>query len=174
VGWAINSSMILISAETFYKNNTIITELPQAYITLKPLLGNLASLVFAISLLLSGFSSSITAAMAGGSIWAGISMEPFDLKDNHTRIGISITLIGALIIIFFISNPFQGLIWSQIMLSIQLPYTIFSLIKLTSSPKVMGKFVNSKIDNTVLILIGIIVTILNIILLLSFLGLNLF
>jgi manganese transport protein len=168
VGWAINSSMILISAETFYKNNTIITELPQAYITLKPLLGNLASLVFAISLLLSGFSSSITAAMAGGSIWAGISMEPFDLKDNHTRIGISITLIGALIIIFFISNPFQGLIWSQIMLSIQLPYTIFSLIKLTSSPKVMGKFVNSKIDNTVLILIGIIVTILNIILLLSF------
>jgi len=124
VGWAINSSMILISAETFYKNNTIITELPQAYITLKPLLGNLASLVFAISLLLSGFSSSITAAMAGGSIWAGISMEPFDLKDNHTRIGISITLIGALIIIFFISNPFQGLIWSQIMLSIQLPYCL--------------------------------------------------
>ncbi|MGB9858284.1 MAG: Nramp family divalent metal transporter [Dictyoglomaceae bacterium] len=174
VGWAINSSMILIAAETFHKNGTVITELPQAYITLKPLLGNFASYIFAIALLFSGFSSSITAGMAGGSIWAGISNEPFDLKDNHTRVGISITLIGALIIIFFISDPFQGLIWSQIMLSIQLPFTIFSLIKLTSSPKVMGRFVNSKVDNVILILIGIIVTLLNIILLLSFLGLNIF
>jgi manganese transport protein len=174
VGWAINSSMILIAAETFYKNNTIITELPQAYITLKPLLGSLASTIFAVALLFSGFSSSITAAMAGGSIWAGISHEPFDLKDNHTRIGISITLIGALLVLFFISDPFQGLIWSQIMLSIQLPFTIFSLIKLTSSRNVMGKFANSKFDNTILILIGIIVTILNLILLLSFIGINLF
>jgi manganese transport protein len=174
VGWAINSSMILIAAETFYKNNAIITELPQAYITLKPLLGSLASTIFAVALLFSGFSSSITAAMAGGSIWAGISHEPFDLKDNHTRIGISITLIGALLVLFFISDPFQGLIWSQIMLSIQLPFTIFSLIKLTSSRNVMGKFANSKFDNTILILIGIIVTILNLILLLSFIGINLF
>ncbi|MGB9768913.1 MAG: Nramp family divalent metal transporter [Dictyoglomus turgidum] len=169
VGWAINSSMILIAAEAFYKNGILITELPQAYLTLKPLLGHLASYVFAIALIFSGFSSSMTAGMAGGSTWAGMSNEPFDVKDNHTRIGILITLIGALFVIFFISNPFQGLIWSQIMLSIQLPFTIFSLIRLTSWEKVMGKFKNSKIDNIILITIGIIVTLLNITLFLSFL-----
>jgi manganese transport protein len=79
-----------------------------------------------------------------GSIYAGIFQEPFDISDNHSRIGIMITTVGALLFIFFIRDPFQGLIWSQIALSIQLPWTIFALIFLTSSSKVMGEFSNSK------------------------------
>jgi len=72
VGWAINSAMILMAAATFFQSGTQVTELGQAQVLLKPLLGNAASIVFAFALLFSGLSSSITAGMAGGSIFAGI------------------------------------------------------------------------------------------------------
>jgi manganese transport protein len=107
--------------------------------------------------------------MAAGSIFSGIYGEPYDIKDNHSRLGIAISFIAALAIIFVISNPFQGLIISQMVLSIQLPVTIFVQVKLTSSQKVMGKFKNSKWDTYFLYLIGAIVTLLNIALLISFL-----
>jgi manganese transport protein len=126
-------------------------------------------MIFALALIFAGFSSSITAAMAGGSIYAGIFQEPFDISDNHSRMGIMITIIGALLIIFFIRDPFQGLIWSQIALSIQLPWTIFALIFLTSSSKVMGKFSNSKSNKLSLWSIAATVTFLNIMLLIQIL-----
>lgn len=142
-GWAINSAMILVGAAVFFSHGITVTELPQAQATLRPLLGNGAAVIFAVALLFSGFSSSITAGMAGGSILAGIFQEPFDPSDSHSRAGVFLTLGIALFIIFFLRDPFQGLLWSQIILSIQLPLTIFPLIILTSSARVMGKFANS-------------------------------
>jgi manganese transport protein len=124
--------------------------------------------VFAFGLLLSGFSSSVTAAMAGGSIFAGAFREPLDLSDSHSRIGIAITVVGALVVIFFLRDPFQGLIWSQIALSVQLPLTIFALIFLTSSPKVMGRFANPPSHRVLLWATGLIVILLNIMLLVQF------
>jgi manganese transport protein len=106
--------------------------------------------------------------MAAGSIFAGIYNEPFDIKDNHSRLGVAISLIQALLIIFLISNPFMGLIYSQMILSIQLPITIFLQIYLTSSKKVMKEYANSKRFNVVLLIIGGIVTLLNVMLLISF------
>lgn len=167
VGWAINSSMILVAAATFFSNHLNVTELPQASSTLIPLLGNAASLVFGIALILSGLSSSITAAMAGGSIYAGIFKEPFDIEDSHSKIGVLLTIIGALLLIFLVKDPFKGLLYSQMALSIQLPFTIFALLYLTSSTKVMGKFANSRLDKIILWIIGLIVTGLNVGLLLS-------
>jgi manganese transport protein len=167
VGWAINSAMILVAASVFYANGLTVTQLPQAQATLKPLLGNVAAKVFALALILSGLSSSITAAVAGGSIYAGIFMEPYDPADSHSRHGIFMTLIGALLVIFFISDPFKGIIWSQIILSIQLPLTIFSLLFLTSSQKVMGKFVNSTRDKILLWCTAVTVSIFNVMLLLQ-------
>jgi len=64
-------------------------------------------------------------------------------------------------IIFFIGNPFKGLILSQVFLSIQLPFTIAIQIYLTSSKKVMGKYANGNILKTVLMIIAIFVTYLN-------------
>jgi manganese transport protein len=144
-----------------------VTELQQAGSILVPLLGKGASVVFAVALLLAGISSTITSGMAGGSIFAGLFGEPMDLKDNHSRLGVYISLFTALIIIFLISNPFLGLIYSQMILSIQLPFTIFIQLYLTSSKKVMGKYANSKFLVGVLLTIGGIVTFLNIKLLLS-------
>jgi manganese transport protein len=167
VGFAINSAIILLAAATFYSNHIKVDELQQAQSILKPLLGTHASLVFAIALLFAGIASTITSGMAGGSIFSGIFKEPYDIKDNHSRLGVLISLTFALIIIFFIGNPFQGLIISQMILSIQLPFTIFLQIYLTSSKKVMGKYVNTWTTNSMLLIIGGIVTFLNIRLLFS-------
>jgi manganese transport protein len=168
VGWAINSAMILIAAATFFTQKVQVTELSQAQQMLTPLLGSIASIVFALALLFAGISSSVTAGMAGGSIFAGIFGEPYDIHDIHTKLGVGITLVGAAIVIFFISAPFKGLIYSQMLLSIQLPITIFLQIYLTSSKKVMGKYANTRFDKISLWIIGLIVTALNIMLLLSY------
>lgn len=168
IGWAINSAMILMAAATFFTRKTVVTDLSQAETMLRPLLGNAAGVVFAVALLFAGLSSSITAGMAGGSIFAGIFAEPYDIRDSHTKAGVLITMIPATLIIFLIVSPFDGLIYSQMLLSVQLPITIFTLIYLTSSKKVMGKFANSKPNKVSLWCIGIIVTILNVALLISY------
>ena len=165
VGWIINSAMILVTASVFYSQGITVNEIPVAQATLKPLLGSAAALVFALGLLFAGLASSITAAMAGGCIFAGMFREPIDLSDSHSHAGMILTLCGALLIIFFIKDPFQGLIWSQIILSIQLPWTIFSLLFITFSAKVMGKFVSVLGEKIILVIIAVIVSILNIMLL---------
>ena len=168
IGWAINSAMILLAAATFFETKTPVTELQQANHLLAPLLGKNASVIFAVALLFSGISSTITSGMAGGTIFAGMYKEPYDIKDNHSRLGVLISLILAMSIIFFISDPFRGLIVSQMLLSIQLPFTIFTQVKLTSSEKVMGKYKNSTLSKFVLYLLGVIVTGLNVMLFISF------
>ena len=167
VGFAINSAIILLAASTFFANGLQVEELQQAQSILKPLLGNHAAVVFAVALLFAGIASTVTSGMAGGSIFSGLFGEPYDIKDNHSRLGVLISLVFALLIIFLIRNPFQGLIISQMILSIQLPFTIFIQIFLTSSKKVMGKYVNTLFTNIILIIIGGIVTFLNIRLLIS-------
>lgn len=167
LGWAINSAMIIVAAAVFFKHGIIVTELSQAKEMLSPLLGNNASYVFAFALVCAGIASSVTAGLAGGSIFAGIFGEPFDIKDIRSRAGIIITLVGALLVVFLIQDPFQGLVWSQIVLSIQLPWTIFALLFLTSSSKVMGKYKNGPITNIMTWSVAIIVTILNVILMMQ-------
>lgn len=168
IGWAINSAMILLAAATFFKSGTPVTELEQANSLLTPLLGNNAAVIFAVALLFAGISSTITSGMAAGSIFAGIYKEPYDIKDSHSKIGVLSSLILAFALIMLISNPFQGLIYSQMALSVQLPITIFTQVHLTSSSKVMGKYKNSAYTKWLLYVIGAIVTLLNIMLLVSF------
>ncbi|TSA27482.1 MAG: divalent metal cation transporter [Bacteroidetes bacterium] len=167
VGWGINSAMILLAAATFFNTGVQVDELQQAQGILGPLLGTHASVVFAIALLFAGLASTITSGIAGGSIFAGFFCEPYDIKDNHSRLGVMISLVVALGIIFLIRDPFRGLIISQMILSIQLPFTIFSQIYLTSSRKVMGNYVNKKRTTAILLGIAIIVTYLNMLLLIS-------
>ena len=168
IGWAINSSMIILAAATFYSKGIHVGELQQAQSMLGPLLGNNAGVVFSIALLFAGIASSITSGMAGGSIFSGLFNEPYDIKDNHTRLGIALSLITALLLIFVIGNPFKALIISQMILSIQLPFTIFLQIYLTSSQKVMGKYVNARSTTVIMLLVGAIVTFLNVLLFISF------
>jgi len=169
IGWAINSAMILLAAATFFKTKTPVSELQQANHLLTPLLGTNAAVVFAVALLFSGVASTITSGMAAGSIFAGMYKEPYDIKDNHSRVGVALSLVLALGIIMLITNPFKGLIISQMILSIQLPFTIFLQVYLTSSDKVMGKYKNTVSAKIMLYLLGVVVSVLNIALFVSFL-----
>jgi len=170
IGWAINSAMIIVAAAAFFDHGANVTELEQAQATLKPLLGSSAAFVFALALLLAGISSSLTAGMAGGSIFAGMFGESYDIADRHSRTGALVTLLGGLVAVLLLKNPFKGLVYSQIALSIQLPWTIFGLIFLTSSTKVMGRYRNSKADQVILSLIAATVFGLNLMLLHEMLG----
>ena len=165
IGWAINSAMILLAAATFFQTNTPVDELQQAQSLLTPLLGESAGIIFALALLMAGISSTITSGMAAGSIFAGIFGESYHIKDIHSRVGVLLSLGLALGIIFLIDNPFYGLIISQMMLSFQLPFTVFLQVSLTSSKKIMGEYANSKWSTFVLYAIAFIVSVLNILLL---------
>ena len=161
-------SSAFLAAAAFFKNGTTVTELQQANTLLQPLLGNNAAVIFAVALLFAGVASTITSGMAAGSIFAGIYREPYDIQDTHSRWGVLLSLIAALLIIMVVSNPFMGLIYSQMILSIQLPITIFLQVYLTSSEKVMGKYKNRTSTKWILYFLGGIVTLLNLMLLISF------
>lgn len=168
VGWAINSAMILVAAATFYNSRIAVNDLAQAKDILTPLAGTTASIIFAVALLLAGIASCVTAGMAGGSIFAGLFKEPYNIGDRHSKTGVGITLFVAQMFIFFINDSFKGLLYSQMFLSMQLPFTVFLLLYLTSSKKIMGKYANSLCDNIILWTIVSLVTVLNIMLLVSF------
>lgn len=161
IGWAINSAMILIAAAVFFTHQIAITDLAQAAELLRPLLGDSAAIVFAVALLISGISSTATCGIASGSIFSGMFGEMYDIQDYHSWHGVLLTYLLAVIIICFITDPFMGLVYSQMLLSVQLPITIALLIYLTSSRTVMGKFANTLRMKCILISIGILVTILN-------------
>jgi manganese transport protein len=167
LGWAINSAMIILAASTYFTHHLPVTELQQAKDLLEPLLGSNATIIFAIALLFSGIASSVTSGMAAGSIFAGIYGEPFDIHDNHSRLGIAISLVIATLAVFIIGDAFKGLILSQAILSLQLPFTVFLLIYLTSSEKVMGKYRNKQFMKVVLYSLAAGVTLLNIFLLVN-------
>ena len=169
IGWAINSAMILLAATTFFKVSTPVEELPQAQSLLAPLLGTNAADVFAVALLFAGGASTVTSAMAGGSIFAGIFNEPYDIKDSHSRMGIFISVLGAFLLLLLVNNAFKALIISQMALSIQLPLTIWMQVYLTSSSKVMGEHANPLATKIMLWIIAAIVSGLNVMLFISFL-----
>lgn len=165
VGWAINSAMIILAASTFFRDHIHVEELQQAHQLLTPLVGDLAGFIFAFALLMAGVSSTVTSGMAAGCIFSGMFSESYNIKDIHSRVGVLISIVLALLIIFFIGDPFKGLVISQIILSIQLPFTVFTQVALTSSPRVMGMYVNARSTTILLYVIAAIVTVLNVILL---------
>ncbi len=165
IGWAINSAMVLLAAGAFWRAGTPVTDLAQAASSLEPMLGNAASAVFALALLLAGISSSVTAGMAAGTITAGMAGEPYDVHDRHSSLGVIAAFALALVAIFYVHDAFQGLVWSQALLSLQLPITVFVQIWLTSSRTVMGNYANGAALKAVLIAIGLAVTALNALLL---------
>lgn len=165
IGWAINSAMIILAAATFFQQGIVVEELEQAQELLVPLIGPSAGVIFALALLFAGFASSATAGMAGASIFAGMFGESYDMKDFHSRVGLALTYVPALVLILFIQDSFKALLISQMFLSLQLPFTIFLQLYLTGSAKVMGAYKNKPSTAIMLWIIGIVVTGMNIFLL---------
>ncbi|SCC03709.1 manganese transport protein [Fictibacillus enclensis] len=156
VAWFINSAMIVVAAAVFYKNGLKVTSIEDAYSTLTPLLGGFASLAFAIALLSAGLSSSVTGTMAGQYILEGFLNIKIPIWVRRL-----VTMIPALIIIGAGINTWKALVVSQVVLSMQLPFTIIPLIMFTRSKKIMGSYANKRWTNILLILVAAIIIILN-------------
>jgi len=168
-GWLINGAMVVVAAAVFFPH-VIPGSLGDMARTLEPLAGPLAALLFGIALLCSGLSSSLTAGMAGGTIFTGYLLKPTDLTNKWFRLGVALTLIPAVIIVSLGFDPLKALIISQAALSMQLPFTIIPLFLLTRSEKVMGRFRNTWRENALIVITGVIVIGLNMLLLYQMFG----
>lgn len=141
----INSAILIVSAATFhFSGNQQVAEIQDAYKLLSPLLGvNAASAIFALALLASGQSSTITATLAGQIVMEGflhIRMKAW-VRRLATRL---IAIIPALVSIIWFgeSSTSSLLILSQVILSLQLSFAVVPLVMFTSDRRFMGEFVN--------------------------------
>jgi manganese transport protein len=142
----INSAILIVSAATFhFSGNHGVAEIQDAYQLLSPLLGiSAASAIFAVALLASGQSSTLTATLAGQIVMEGflqLHLSPW-LRRLITRLT---AVIPALICILLFGEKSTGslLVFSQVVLSLQLPFAVFPLVMFTSNRRLMGEFVNS-------------------------------
>jgi manganese transport protein len=140
----VNAAILVVAGTVFFKRSILVTEIQQAYLLLAPLLGtSVASVVFAIALLCSGQSSTLTGTLAGQIVMEGFlnfRMRPW-LRRLITR---SLAIVPAAITIYLAGEHgvYQLLILSQVILSMQLPFAIIPLVHFTSDHRRMGEFAN--------------------------------
>ena len=162
LGWIVNSAMIIVAASVFFRNHIPVTTIEQASVTLKPLAGQFAGILFAIALVFSGISSSITVSMAEANIITGFLGKPEDPRTMLYRSALLVTAIPAVLIILFSVDTFRVLILSQVILSIQLPFTLIPLLILCRNSQVMGSFKSRTFEFAAASIISAIVIALNI------------
>ncbi|HEY1482886.1 MAG TPA: Nramp family divalent metal transporter [Candidatus Acidoferrum sp.] len=142
----INAAILVLGAAAFHTRGLHeVAEIGDAYKLLSPILGaSLASTLFACALLASGQNSTLTGTLAGQIVMEGfldIRLKPW-LRRLITR---SIAIIPAILVIGIAGEGklTSLLIFSQVVLSFQLPFAVIPLVKFTSQRSKMGEFVNS-------------------------------
>lgn len=139
----VNAAILVLAAAVFFKQGIVVEELGDAHELLKPALGGAAATAFAVALLCSGQSSTITGTLAGQIVMEGflrIRIKPW-LRRLITR---SLAIIPAVIVVSISGgkDTVQLLVISQVVLSMQLPFAVFPLVLFTSSRRKMGEHVN--------------------------------
>jgi len=140
----VNAAILILAASVFFKNGMFeVAEIQDAHKMLEPLLGtNLAPMLFAVALIAAGQSSTITGTLAGQIVMEGylnLRIQPW-IRRLITRI---IAIIPALLTITILGEGSTGklLVFSQVILSLQLGFAIIPLIHFVSDKKKMGDFV---------------------------------
>ena len=167
MGWVINSAMIIVSAAVFSRHHIPVDSIEQASATLKPLAGPLAGFLFALALVFAGVGSSVTSSMAEVNVITGFLGKPEDPRTLLYRISVFVTAIPSFFIIILGMDTFRILIFSQVVLSIQLPFTLVPLLILCRNRNLMGCFRSSRYEFSAAVIISVVVIILNIYLLYS-------
>jgi len=140
----VNAAILMVSSAVFFSHGQIVTEIGQAHALLDPLLGTtIASSVFALALIASGQSSTLTGTLAGQVVMEGFinfRLRPW-VRRILTR---SLAIVPAAVVIGIsgAEGTFKLLILSQVVLSMQLPFAIIPLIHFTSDRTKMGEFAN--------------------------------
>lgn len=143
----VNAAILVVAAATFhFSGYHDVAEIQEAYKLLSPVLGvGLASTIFAFALLASGQSSTLTATLAGQIVMEGflhLRMPPW-LRRLATRL---LAIVPALVCILLFGEQSTGqlLVFSQVVLSLQLSFAVIPLILFTSDRRLMGEFVNPR------------------------------
>ena len=160
----INAAILIMAAASFHRHGmTQVAEIQDAYHTLSPLLGiPFASVLFALALLCSGQNSTLTGTLAGQIVMEGflnIRLAPW-LRRLITRL---IAIIPAIIAVAFYgtSGTAKLLIFSQVILSLQLSFAVVPLVQFTSDRTKMGEFVNPRWVKVLAWLVAGIIAVLN-------------
>ncbi len=167
MGWMVNSAMIIVAAAVFARHGIMVDSIEQASETLKPIAGPLAGFLFAVALVFAGVGSSITSSMAEVNVITGFLGKPEDPRTLLYKISVFITAIPSFIIILSGMDTFRILIFSQVVLSIQLPFTLIPLLILCRNSLIMGGFRSSIKEFSAAVVISAIVIALNVYLLYS-------
>jgi manganese transport protein len=138
--WLVNSAMIVVAASAFAGHGMSSMSIEAAHATLGPLLGRASATLFAVALLCSGLSSSTVGTMAGQMILEGFMQVRFPIFLRRL-----LTLLPALVVIGIGLDPLRILLLSQAALSFTLPFALVPLLILTQRAKVMERFVNGRI-----------------------------
>jgi manganese transport protein len=169
----INASILILAAATFHKVGKIdVAELDQAHAFLAPLLGStLAPTLFAIALLCCGLNSTITATLSGQIVMEGflnLRVAPW-LRRMVTRL---IAIVPAVVVTIWAGDRATGqlLIFSQVVLSLQLPFAVVPLVVFTASRAKMGPFVAPRWLTLLAALTAAVIVALNIKLVWDFVG----
>jgi manganese transport protein len=142
----VNCAILVMAGAIFFERHIVVTEIQQAHLLLAPLLGTgLAGVIFAVALLASGQSSTLTGTLAGQIVMEGFlnfRMRPW-LRRLLTR---SLAVTPAALTIWYAGDKgtYQLLLLSQVILSMQLPFAIIPLIHFTSDRERMGSFANKQ------------------------------
>jgi len=141
----VNMAMLIMAAATFFETgHQEVASIETAYQTLTPLLGDMASTVFAMTLLISGIASSVVGAMSGQVVMQGF--VNFRIPMWLRRI---ITMTPALIVIMLGLDPTSVLVASQVVLSFGIALALIPLLQFTNQAKYVGSLVNTPLTQKV-------------------------
>jgi manganese transport protein len=138
----VNMAMVMMASSAFHAGHSDVAEIETAYLSLTPLLGSAAAVVFLISLLASGVSSSTVGTMAGQMIMQGF--VGFRIPVWVRRL---VTMVPAFVVVGLGANATHALVVSQVVLSIALPLPMIALLMFTRRSDIMGAFANSRLTN---------------------------
>lgn len=145
VAFLINSMILVLGASAFYGNGQVVSGIEDAYALLAPTIGaSIASTLFAVALLASGQNSTITGTLSGQIVMEGfihLRVKPW-VRRIITRL-LAVIPVFIVTIIAGENGTTDLLIFSQVILSMQLPFALVPLVLFTSNKQKMGSFVNS-------------------------------
>lgn len=157
----VNLAMMATAAAAFHFNgHSGVADLDQAYLTLKPLLSDAAALVFGLSLVAAGLSSTVVGTLAGQVVMQGFIHFHIPLWLRR-----AITMLPSFIVIMAGWDPTRILVMSQVLLSFGIALALVPLLVFTGKQELMGDMTNSRIMQTVGWVIVVLVVALNIYLL---------
>ncbi|HEX2987360.1 MAG TPA: Nramp family divalent metal transporter, partial [Chloroflexota bacterium] len=157
----VNAAMLIMAASTFNAHGISgVGSIEEAHKTLTPLLGSASSVIFAVSLLASGLSSTTVGTMSGQVIMQGFLHRTIPLWFRRL-----FTMVPALIVAGIGLDPTRTLVVSQVVLSFAIPFALIPLVMFTRNRAIMGPLVNKRLTTVVASVVAALIVVLNLFLL---------